>query len=271
MSDAAVDGSLQLDLVFEVAGGRTVLARRHVSYPFSVAAPLPSAAPRAEVIVQSASGGIYAGERLGLCICAADGAHAVVRMPSATVVHARRRGAAARQHVSLQAAAGATLLYLPRPLILFPAAALDQAMDVTAAADSTIVMRDGFLLHDPLPAAPGLRSLRSCLAVRTAEGHLIALDRARVDDGLINAASPGVTGAFRAFGTVWLVRRMDGARFGQIKTAISRHFAAGQDCYASTTSLRGEAGAVVRVAAVEGGALDVALDAAVAVLLDALV
>ena len=263
--------AVQLDLSFEVAGGRTVLARRHVSYPFNVTAPLQSAAPRAEVIVQSASGGVYGGEQLGLRVTMGASAQAVIRMPSATVVHATRTGEAARQYVSLRAGEGATLLYLPRPLILFPGGALVQAMDVTVARTATVMIRDGFLLHDPTAMAPAARTLHSRVTVREAAGRLIAIDPMRIDDGLVDAASPGVTGAFRAFGAVWLVRRMEAACFRKVKAAIADRFVRDEDCYVSTTSLRGKSGAIVRLAAVDGGALDVALDAAVGTLVHTLV
>jgi len=58
---------VQLDLAF-IRGidGRTALASRAVSYPYYVTAPLRAAARQtaARVILQSSSGGLYAGERL---------------------------------------------------------------------------------------------------------------------------------------------------------------------------------------------------------------
>ena len=261
MTDAA-----QLDLSFEVAAGRTVLARRHVSYPFNVTAPLQTDGPRADVIVQSVSGGIYGGERLGQHLNAGRGAQAVVRMPSATVVHAARDGAGAYQSVSLHAADGAFLSYLPRPLILFPGSAFMQAMEITVAESATVLIRDGFLLHDPQTMASGARDLRSHLIVRKMTGGLVAMDRMRIDDSMIDSTSPGVTNAFRAFGAVWLIRRMDAEQCRMIKTAIARLFNGNGDCYVSTTSLRYDGGAAVRVAAMDGGALDAALDATVGML-----
>lgn len=252
---------VQLDLAFEAVGGRSVIARRHVAYPFNVTAPLQSAVPRAEVIVQSASGGLYGGERLCQRVHVGTGAHAVLKMPSATVVHATRTGDAARQGVSLRAEAGATLLYLPRPLILFPGGALAQAMDITVAGGATVMVRDGFLLHDPSGAAAAPRTLHGRLTVRAASGDLVAMDAMRVDGGMIAAGSPGVTGAYRAFGAVWLVRPMPAAACRQVKAMIAERFAGDSDCYVSTTALRRDAGAVVRVAASDGGALDMALEA----------
>jgi urease accessory protein len=266
MTNDAEPAATQLDLSFELAGRCTVLARRHVGYPFNVTAPLRSATSQAEVIVQSVSGGIYGGERLGQRVSLGAGAQAVVRTPSAAVLHAARNGLAARQCVSLRVAAGATLWYLPRSLILFPGSELVQSMDVTVARHATAMIRDGFLMHDPQAMTPDARSLDSRLTARDAAGHLIAVDLVRVDDGMINAGCPGVTDAFRAFGAVWLIQRMDVARYRMIRAAIARRFAGIEDCYVSTTSLRDDGGAIVRVGAVDGGALDMALDAAVGAL-----
>ncbi len=263
MTCGSASAANQLDLSFERIGRRTVLARRHVGYPFNVTAPLRSASLDAELIVQSVSGGIYGGESLGQHLNVGAGAHAVVRMPSATVVHGARNGGTACQRVSLLAVEDASLSYLPRPLILFPGSAFMQAMEVTVAESATVLIRDGFLLHDPQTMASAARDLRSHLTVRRTTGALLAMDRMRVDDGMIDAACPGVTSAFRAFGAVWLIRRMDASICRAIKTAVARLFDGSEGCYVSTTALRDDGGAAVRVAAIDGGALDSALDAIV--------
>jgi urease accessory protein len=262
MTAGTIQPAVQLDLSFEAAGGRTVLARRRVGYPFHVTAPLRSALPRAEVILQSVSGGLYGGDSLGQRIRAGPGAQAVLRMPSATTVHALRTGQAVRQSVALRADENASLFYLPRPLILFPGSALVQSMEIVPAGSATVMVRDGFLLHDPAGSPPGGRVLRSRLAVRDPAGRLIALDRMRIDDAMIRAGGPGVAGAFRAFGAVWLLRRLPPASFRDLKAAVARLFSDDAGCYASTTALRNDSGAVVRLAAIDGGGLDVALDAA---------
>ncbi len=260
-------GAPQLDLSFEVRGGRTVLARRQVGYPFFATAPLTAAAPKAEVVLQSVSGGLYGADSLGQRITAGADAQVVVRMPSATVVHAHGAGGAARQVVSLRAEAGATLAYLPRPLILFPGSALIQAMDVTVAATATVLLRDGFLSHDP-PAGGGAgRTLRSDLTVRATCGRVIAMDLLRFEEAMLTDASPGVAGAFRAFGAVWLIRRMDAESYHQLRGHVLAWLGDRSDCYAGTNALRDAQGMVVRVAAHDGGALDAVLDAIVGVMM----
>jgi hypothetical protein len=64
---------------------------------------------------------------------------------------------------------------------------------------------------------------------------------------------------------------MEAGHVQRVKATIARLFAPDGDCYVSTTSLRHDAGAVVRVAAVDGGALDVALEAIVGALVRTLV
>ncbi|WP_284946267.1 urease accessory protein UreD [Acidisoma cladoniae] len=229
-----------------------------MSYPFHVTSALRNVGPDAQVIVQSVSGGFFGGEVLGQRIAVGAGGQATVSFPSAAVVHAQGAKDAPRQSVLLHAEAGATLAYLPRPLILFPGGALIQAMDITVAEGSAVMMRDGVLMHDPHGMAAADRRLDSRITVRRASGHIIALDRMQVTDGLIAAATPGVTHGFRAFGSVWLIRQMD---VPALKAAVAEAFAHEDACYVSTTALRDDGGALIRVAARDGGDLEVAMDA----------
>jgi urease accessory protein len=62
-------------LVAEFAGGRTMLRRQHVGYPLHVTRPFYLDRPRpdlATLYLQSASGGLYAGDRLTLDLVAGD-------------------------------------------------------------------------------------------------------------------------------------------------------------------------------------------------------
>jgi urease accessory protein len=251
----------QLDLAFAVRGGGTVIARRHVSYPYNVTAPLRHHGPEAQVIVQSVSGGLFGGEVLRQAVSAGPGARVCLRMPSAAVVHAQGTKNAARQTVTLRAEERAILFYLPRAIILLPGSALVQVIDISLARSATVMIRDGFLTHDPDGAAKGARRLESGVTVRQACGRIVALDRMRVTDGIIDAAGPGVTNRYRAFGTVWLLREMSVSVFQFLQHAVAAYFAADAACYAATTALRHEGGALVRIAALDGGDLDRALDA----------
>jgi urease accessory protein len=204
-------------------------------------------------MVQSVSGGFFGGDVIDQNIAVAAGGDASVEFPSAAVVHATGGKEASRQCVSLQIGAGATLTYLPRPMILFPGSALNQVIDVTLGSGATLMMRDGFMMHDPQGMAPVLRRLESRVKVRRDTGRILALDRMQVTDAMIDAALPGHTKGFRAFGSLWLIRELDVAAF---KTIVADAFEDDPTCYVAITALRDGGGALVRVAAKDGGSLD---------------
>jgi len=250
-----LSAAAQLDLSFALRGGQTVLARRHVSYPFHVGAPLRGV----EVFVQSVSGGLFGNDRIGQRIEVGTDGAAVVRMPSAQVVHGRRGKDAARQAIALQAAAGARLAYLPRPVILLPGSGLVQSLDVTLGEGARVLLQDGFLLHDPAGSPQAARFLDSRVTVQRACGRRVARDRMRVTDAMLDAAAPGVAGGYRAFGTVWLLQDMAAQAYGPLRATLAA--VVGQDVYGAMTKLREGSGALIRIAARDGGALDAALGA----------
>ena len=256
MNDAVAP---QLDLSFERRGARTVLADRHVSYPFFVTAPLRGHGASAEVIVQSVSGGLFGGDRVAQTVTLGDGAEAVIRMPSATVVHNRRGKTPSTQTVTLRAGDGAALFYLPRPLILLPGSELSQSMEITLGRGSAVLIQDGFLMHDPHGDPSATRALDARVTIRSASGRLLALDRMRVTDEVVVAAAPGVTGGYRAFGTAWLLLETTSEVYRQLKAAVSLLPTEGCACYLAMTPLRANSGVMVRIAALDGGDLDVAL------------
>jgi urease accessory protein len=78
-------------LRFGLAGGRTALLHQHVPYPFHITRPFhlhPASPELATLYLQSASGGLYAGDDLSLALHVGQGAAAHVTTQSATIVHA---------------------------------------------------------------------------------------------------------------------------------------------------------------------------------------
>lgn len=252
-----------LDLCFETRGGQTVLARRHVTYPFFVTAPLRGRGATAEIILQSVSGGLFGDEQVAQRIAIGDGASAVMRMPSATIVHDRRGKAAANSAVSLRVGAGASLHYLPRPVILLPGSGLMQSIDIAIGAGSTTLLQDGVLMHDPATISGAPRSLDSLIRIRDSAGRLVALDRMRMTDADIapGVAAPGAAGLYRAFGTVWLLQKMADQHYQRLKAAVTDVSSHHASCYWGMTPLRAESGLMIRVAAADGGDLDMAMTA----------
>ena len=94
-------------LVAERAGGRTVLRRQHVGYPFHVtrAFQLDRMRPDlATLYLQSASGGLYAADRLSLDLVVGAGSALNLTTQASTVVHdGRGQGSTMRQSRSLSA------------------------------------------------------------------------------------------------------------------------------------------------------------------------
>jgi urease accessory protein len=254
---------VQLDLAFvRRIDGRTALASRAVSYPYYVTAPLRAAARQttARVILQSSSGGLYAGERLAQSITGGPQSRVVIECPAATVVHGMAPETQARQGLRIAVGDEGRLHYLTRPLIFFPDAALEQSTVLRAASGATILYREGFCLHDPRGVGRSFRQFRSTTRVEDENGALLALDRTSVEGAQVVAGFPGVGGAFRAFGSIYLIRCIDETEILQFKSALMGHFTGSASIYASVSALRREGGLLVRVAAFDGGALADALE-----------
>lgn len=254
---------VQLDLAFVRAiDGRTSLASRSVSYPYCITAPLRAAAMKtaARLILQSSSGGLYAGERLAQSITAGPQSRVIIECPAATVVHGMEPQIQARQHLRIAVSHDGRLHYLTRPLIFFPDAALEQRTVLRAATGATILYREGFCLHDPRGVGRAFRQFRGSTQVEDESGALLALDRTVVEGAQIIAGLPGIGGAFRAFGSIYLIRSIDETEVLQFKSALMAHFASSAQIYASASALRRGCGLLVRVAARDGGALADALE-----------
>ena len=261
------EGGAQLRLGFALAaGGRTVLARRQVRYPHHVTAPL-AGHDDAVLVVQSASGGLYGGERLQQEVVLGAGAQVVLRFPSATVVHAPRQQPAVQQAVHLQLGADASLQVLQRPLILLPGARLVQRLHASVAVGARLLWCEGVALHDPAspgPAPPAgrlfdNRLFDNRLTVTDAAGRPQVVDRFCLDDAMLAAAVPGVTGGHRAFGAVWWIGPLREAGLGRWRAAAQAVQAAARGLSVAASSLPHGMGAVLRVAAPDAGGLDAAL------------
>jgi urease accessory protein UreH len=187
------------------------------------------------------------------------GGEAVIRMASATVVHDRRSKPAVSQRVVLRVGDGGQLLYLPRSLILLPGSGVVQSTEIVLGQRSAALVQDSFLMHDPAGFLPDERILDSRVIIRNPSGRLLALDRMRIADEVFAAAVPGVVGDYRAFGTVWLLEASEGDAYRALKAALALAAADSDGCYLAMTPLRSGSGAMIRIAARDGGDLDAAL------------
>lgn len=258
--------SPQLDLRFGAIGGRTRLQRRRIRYPYAVTVPLrlDRDVPCLEtVIVQSASGGIFEGERLGQRFAAADNAQVCVTTQAATVVHGMPGTGHAACETILDAGEGTYVEYRPRPLVLFPGARLRQSLALRLADDAAVVLGEGFLGHDPVAAGRRFDWLDSRMEVRRADGSLIAADRIRVQGDQALDGPPGISRHMTAHG--WVLALAATGRFAatNLCKALVNACDAIPGLYTGVSLLAQEAGVFVRMAAQDGGALDRGLHAAI--------
>jgi urease accessory protein len=254
-----VDDGCQLDLAFAPgSAGRTQLVRRHIAYPYHAAAPVPDAAGVSRLVLQSVSGGLYGGERLLQRIRVESGARAAILQPAATVVRRMAEGHVARQEIRLTVEAGGQFAYLARPLILFPGSSLEQDIAVTIAPGGRLLLRDGFLDHQPGDPGRDWR-LASRIAVRSPEGRLLAAERMSLGRAVLDAGRPGVTAGHRAFGKLWLLGATADER-AALPASILAEWPPESAVYAAASVLPGDCGLVIALGAVHGGALDAAMD-----------
>ena len=248
------EAGVEAALAFAVAGGRTALLRQYVPYPFHVTRPFhldPARPDLATLYLQSASGGVYNGERLSLSVAMGEGAAAFVTTQSATVVH-DCRGRPAEVSARLSLARGSLLAYAPDPLVLFPGAAVRTALDVTLEPGAVAVCQDGFACHDPGGRGAPFDHVRTETVVRGSDGALCITDRGFVAGAMLGtAASP--LGPYCAAGSVLLL----GELLGDSKALQARIDLLG--CASGISALPNGAGTGIRLLAPDGGRLSLAL------------
>jgi urease accessory protein len=254
-------------LHFGVGGGRTMLAHQHVPYPFHVTRPFHLDRQRpdlATLYLQSASGGLYRGDRLCVDIDVAPGAAAHVTTQAATVVHDTRAHAAV-QSTRLRVGAGAFVAVTPDPLVLFPGAAIESAVDVTLARGACAILSDGFCCHDPAGEDRPFARAAFATIVRDETGHVRVADRGAIAGAhFLSEASPA--GPYAAVGTLLVL----GPGAERVAAAELERQVDRLRCVAGVTPTPHGLGVAIRMLAPDGGALARGLDLAFAVAFEAL-
>jgi urease accessory protein len=264
----ATGRTARADLVFAFGGGRTVLTRQTVPYPFHVTRPFQLDLARRDIAtlyLQSASGGLYRGDDLGLHIAVRAGASAHVTTQAATMVH--DTGAwPARQTTALDVADGGFLAYTPDPAVLFPGAALDSTVRIALAAGGRAIVVDGFAAHDPQGQGRSFDSLTQHLEIVDADGRCLVRERGLLR-GVEFASHASPLGPFKALATILVLGPAaclpDGAALQRACDEAA--------CLAGVSDLPNGAGRMLRCLARDGGALRHGLDAAFRVAFAALV
>jgi urease accessory protein len=252
-----MSGAAQVALRFERdAASRTFLARKFATYPFFLAAPFHlDRTPHGMLtaIMQSSAGGLYEGDRLVLSFDAEAGAEAHVTTQGATVAHPMPHGGEARHEVKIRAAAGSLVEYLPDPLILLPTASVRSRVEVVVEVESTVIVGDAFLAHDPAGRGRPFRRLAGEASFRRPGASPFALERFDVTGESVEASWRGL-GPRRceAQGSLWVCAP---GSPDELAATLSRALEQVPGVYAGASTVSGGAGAMARLLAHDAVAL----------------
>ena len=243
-------------LAVDLAGGRTTIRRQHVGYPFHVTRGFYLDAVRPDLLtlyLQSASGGLYAGDRLRLDVTVGESAAFQLTTQAATVVHdGRDTGSTQQQCVSVGADAFCALT--SDPYVLFPGADLALDTIATVAEGAVLFLADGFAVHDPGNAGRSFGSFSGRLRVMRPDGHVLLFDRGCIGgDDFRNGALGDMAAAATA---VLIAPREKWPEVEMLREAAERC-----GCLCGASVAPNEAGIAMRILAPDGGTLARGLEA----------
>jgi urease accessory protein len=263
----AVSDPVEASLHFCHGGGRTVLARQRIPYPFHATRPFYLDQARRDIAtlyLQSAAGGLYRGDDVALSIIAEPGAAAHVTTQASTIVH-RTHQHAVVQRTRLYVGEHAFVAMTPDPLVLFPGAEICCFTEVTLATTGCAILIDGLAHHDPESRGRPFAAYSNNIVVRNAAGSVLLADRGSLSgEAMIGPTSP--LGPYRAIGTILVLG--DGSNRCDADLLERRIAACGG--MAGMSRLPNNAGIGGRILAANGGALVRGLEAAFAAAFEAL-
>jgi urease accessory protein len=244
-------------LAVDRAGGRSVLRRQHVGYPLHVTRGFYLDAARPDLLtlyLQSASGGLYAGDRINLDVAVGANAAFHLTTQAATVVHdGRGVGALQRQRVTV--GEGAFCAVSSDPYVLFPGADLALENHAVVADDAVLLLADGFAVHDPKASGRMFAQFASRLKVSRPDGRLLLKDTGRIAGEELGG---GALGPWAAAANLLVVAPPD--RLPDLQDM--QQAADGCGALAGCSAAPNGAGLVLRMLAPDGGTLARAMDAA---------
>ncbi len=265
---ASFSRPVEASLHFCRGGGRTVLIRQRLPYPFHATRTfyLDRSHPEiATLYLQSASGGLYRGDRQGLSFVLGPEAMAHVTTQASTIVH-RTYGNPAAQRTRIEIAEHAFAAMTPEPLVLFPGAEISCVTEIALAATGCAILTDGVTIHDPEGSGRPFDRYSNTVVVRNTAGAILLSDRGSIaGDLMIGPLSP--LGPFRAVGTM-LVLGHGSERCNP--DALENRLAA-YGCTAGISYLPNNAGFGGRILAADAGALARGLEGAFAAAFESLI
>ncbi|HET9070245.1 MAG TPA: urease accessory protein UreD [Amaricoccus sp.] len=157
-----------------------------------------------EVVFLNTAGGLTGGDRLAYTLALGPGARAVATTQTAERAYASASGAA-EVRVTLHAAAGARLHWLPQETILFEASSLRRTTTLDLEADAQGLTAETLVLGRAASGETLARvALRDTRLVRR-DGRAVLLEPLVLDAAVLAAASPALLGGARAVASVALV------------------------------------------------------------------
>jgi urease accessory protein len=244
-------------LAADRAGGRSILRRQHVGYPLHVTRGFHLDALRPDLLtlyLQSASGGLYAGDRINLDVTVDTNAAFHLTTQAASVVHdGRGVGAVQRQRVTV--GEGAFCAVSSDPYVLFPGADLTLEIEAIVADDAVLLLADGFAVHDPKASGRHFAQFASRLAVSRPDGRMLLKDLGHIVGDELRG---GALGPMEAAANVLLVAPPHRLPDLQDMQQAADRCGALAGCSVAPNG----AGQLLRILAPDGGALARAMDAA---------
>jgi urease accessory protein len=246
-------------LVAELAGGRTILRRQHVGYPFHItrAFQLDRMRPDlATLYLQSTSGGLYAADRLALDLTVGAGAALNLTTQASTVVHdGRAEGSLMRHALTVQDRAFCAVI--SDPYILFPGANLQIATIATVAVDAVLILAEGFTVHDPHRRGGTFARFAAETRILRPDGRQVVVDRGSICGDDLSGNCDALGGMDAACSVLVIAPPDRLADIAEIEAAADQC-----GCLAGATAASNGAGLAMRLLAPDGGTLVRGIEAA---------
>ncbi|MFO1108095.1 MAG: urease accessory protein UreD [Bradyrhizobium sp.] len=259
LSSSVLDAGQAADarLAAEFAGGRTTLRRQHIGYPLHVTRGFYLDRGRPDLLtlyLQSASGGLYSGDRLRLEVAVGANAALHLTTQAATVVH-DGQNAASTQEVRISVATGAFCAISSDPYVMFPGANLSLDTVAVVADGAVLFIADGIALHDPKGMGRSFRQYAGRQRVLRPDGRLLVQDSGRITGEQL---LKGPLGTLAATATALLIAPLD--KLPSLESLVEAADSCG--CMAGASDTPNQAGRVMRILAPNGGALVRAMESA---------
>jgi urease accessory protein len=245
-------GSVTFDV--HLVEGVTRRRRLHESGSLRVRFPSPEAEGLSAVFVNTA-GGVAGGDRFDIDIAAGEGARLTLTTAAAEKVY-RAESSPAKLNISLKAAAGAHLGWLPQETILFDRARVSRQIDIDLADSASLLLCEIVVFGR---AAMGERMLEGEFVDRwriRRGGRLVFAETIRLDGDIgAKLASPAIAKGGVAVGTALIVpgdealveniRTLSDSFGGEVGISAWNGFAMARFCAQDAARLRADMMAVL--------------------------